>query len=169
MNQNQPRFSQIAQTGGLVILFWVQVNRSVSIAADFQPSPMFHSYLPLSNLTARSMSISEADANTVQTWLMGDPENPNPVWASSYIDPERVKIVLAQPNAKLELTRIVTRHDLPPRVRVYAQEILIKTGQSANLILVDAYCQAIPRRWGFRHDFWGVPGSGTSSLRSPLL
>jgi hypothetical protein len=167
MSQNQQRCFQTAQIGGLMILLGLPMIGITSMATGFQPKapPPLSPRLP--NPTATTMSISEADAKTIENWLMGTPRERNPASAEPSVDFDRLKAVLARPNATSDLAKIVARQDLPPELRVYAQQILIETGQAANPILVEAYCQTIPN--GFRHDVWGFPGDGVSSFGNTLV
>ncbi len=137
-----------------------------AVAADLEHSQVFQ--LPLPKPTAKSVSISEADANTIETWLMGDLRNV--IFGVGSIFPSRRKVVLAQPSAKVELAKIVARQDLPPRLRVYAQEILVEAGQAADPTLIEVYCQTMQSVEGrLYYDVWGLPSEGAFAFGRTLV
>lgn len=167
MNRNKHLFVQLAQISGLTMLLFVQRAGFAQAATELKYSQALDPKEFIFNPKADIEPISKAEANKIETWLIGDIRDRNPIWADSSIEPERIKIVLARPNAKLELARIVARQDLAPKLRVYAQQILITTGQPANPSLVEAYCQTFP--YEFKSSFWGFPGFGAGSFGKTLV
>jgi len=169
MNRNKPLLFQIAQTGGVVMPFLGYITGFAVMGADLKHNQAFRFHPPSSNLVVAAMLISEADANTIEKWLLGD--RLNSIFGIAPFFSERIEIVLAQPNAELELAKIVARQDLPPKLRVYAQENLIKAGQSADQRLVGAYCQTMQStiEGKISYDLWGVPGHGAAIFGRTLI
>lgn len=170
MIQSKPLLFQAAQTGGLaVMLFFSHITGTAARGADLKPNQVLPNHTPLSRLATESMSVSEADANTIERWLLGD--SLNSIFGIAPFFSERIEEVLAQPNAKVELARIVARQDLPPRLRVYAQEMLIKAGHSPDPVLLEVYCQTLQDsvKGKLSYDLWGVPGYGTGSFGKTLV
>lgn len=167
MTQSKQQFIRAVQMCGLT-LFFGQVTISTSVAADFQQNQVFYSDIPSPNLTAKKMSIAESDVETIKTWLLGDLRRA--IWGIGLIFSERTAVVLKQPNAKLELTKIVARQDLSPSLRIYAHQILVQGGQPANPSLVEAYCQTMQsNNEKLYHDIWGMPGHGLGVFGKTLL
>lgn len=168
MNFSQPQFVQTAQLGALIMLFWGQAIGTASLASNSRHNQVFHIYQPLSDLT-KAIPISEADADTIEKWLLGDLLKS--IFGIAPFFSERTDEVLAQPNAKVELVRIVARQDLPPRLRVYAQEMLIKAGHSPDPRLLEVYCQTLQDsvKENLSYDLWGVPGYGTAPFGKTLV
>lgn len=169
MSQSKPLLFQSAQTGGLVMmLFFGHITGTAAIGADLKPNQVLPNH-SLPNLAAKAVPISEADANTIEKWLLGDLLKS--IFGIAPFFSERTDEVLAQPNAKVELARIVARQDLPPRLRVYAQEMLIKAGHSPDPVLLEVYCQTLQDsvKENLSYDLWGVPGYGTAPFGKTLV
>ena len=149
-------------------LFFGHVTISTSVAADFQQNQVFHSDIRSPNLTAKKMSIAESGVETIRTWLLGDLRRAT--WGIGLIFNERTVVVLKQPNAKLELTKIIARQDLSLSLRIYAHQILVQGGQPANPSLVEAYCQTMQsNNETLYHDVWGMPGHGLGVFGKTLV
>lgn len=104
------------------------------------------------------MQVSRSDADTIENWLLGDVRKS--IFGIGGFFFGRAEIVLAQPNAKTELAQIVARRDIPPHLRVYAQEMLMTAGQPRNPNLVADYCYTLQNsdQINLLHGLWGLPG-----------
>jgi hypothetical protein len=170
VNQRQHLILQIAQVGGLAILLCGQTAGAIAKEVDLKSSSAPHS--DSLSLIAGSIPISRADANTIENWLLRDIRKSHfdafGIGGSFFWQAE---LVLARPNAKTELVRIVARKDLPPYVRIYAQEMLMKAGQPRNPSLVEDYCYTLQNSGyiGLLHEIWGLPGVGVGDFGRTLI
>ncbi len=75
--------------------------------------------------------------------------------------------LLDQPNAKSLLEAVVASADVPPKLRVLANELLLDAGHAANPLLAEIYCRTLPDT--FLHNAWGMPGHYTERLGKTLV
>lgn len=163
MNRSQRMLSQAVQTSGLALLFFGYITAFAVAGAAPKPNQ-----IPPSSSPVAKPSISEADADAIELWLMGDLTDVH--YGISSIFSQREEIVLARPNAELELSRIVSRQDIPLRLRIYAQEMLITANRPADPRLAEIYCQVMQNLEGkLYHDSWGLPGNGANKFGRTLI
>lgn len=172
MSQFRPLLLRVMQAGGLLMLLCGLIQESVAQGAELKRTSLPPFGSPSPNLVATSVSIAQADADTIKRWLLGDLlKPPKSIWGIGLRFGERIPIVLAQPNAKLELAQIIAREDLPPEIRVYAQEILITGDQQPEPSLVEAYCYALRNsaEVSLYYEPWGMPDIGLRQFGITLI
>ena len=161
MNQSNHLVIRAAQFGGLAILLFGHTTGAIAREVDLKSSAVPHSNFASSDQVSGLIPISRLDADTIETWLLRD------IRKSHFADFGiggwffwQAELVLERPHAKTELAQIVARKDLPPHLRVYAQEMLMKAGQPRNPSLVEDYCYTLKNsdQINLFHELWGLPG-----------